>query len=301
MLPVDIDRLRYFRTVVEAGGLTRAAKLLHITPGALSKAVRQLESEAGWSLFSREGRALVLTDAGRALYGASERVLDEYQRMRDTMAGTALRQRRLRLGSFEMFTTYFLGGLLQGELAESDVQVLELGPQEIGNAALDHQIDVGLTYVPYPDPGLCFEQIAAMEFGIYARRGAFEGVPFAEIPFAIPNRPVRHSAHGLLRLDSWPTGAPARNVSYRFGLLESALEMARRGHCALFVPDAIVALHNQTVRRAYTLARMRNPPGMKAARQMVYLLTRRGDPKDEQIDSIIAGVKRLCRLRPKKS
>ena len=297
---MDIVRLRYFRAVVEAGGLSRAARLLFVTPGALSKAMRQLEGEFGHELFARQGRTLVLTEAGRALYGASEPVLDEYQRMCDAVAGVTPRDRPLRLGSFEMFTTYFLGALIDGELAGRDVFVLELGAQEIGHAILERQIDVGLTYAPYPDPELELDAVAEMEFAIYARRGAFQGVPFEQIAFAIPNRPVRQSAHGLLRLDGWPVGAPARTVRYRFGLLESALEMARRGHCAVFLPIAMAALHNETVRRPCRLVRLPGPRGLKAVRQTVYMVTRRGEREaGVDLEDVVAGVKRVCRMKPK--
>ena len=53
-LTMEIRRIKGFRTIVEAGGLTKAASLMHVTPGALSKSMRQLEREVGQRLFNRK-------------------------------------------------------------------------------------------------------------------------------------------------------------------------------------------------------------------------------------------------------
>ena len=78
---MEIKRIRHFRTVVEAGGLSKAAVLLHLTPGALSKSIRQLEDETGRTLFHRVSRKLLLTDSGTHFYHASEALMLEYNRV----------------------------------------------------------------------------------------------------------------------------------------------------------------------------------------------------------------------------
>ena len=78
---MEMKRLRLFRAVVEAGGVTRAAELMHVTPGTISKAVRQIESELGHVLFRREGRRLVVNAAGDRLYRESAQLIDEHARV----------------------------------------------------------------------------------------------------------------------------------------------------------------------------------------------------------------------------
>ncbi|NUP06974.1 MAG: LysR family transcriptional regulator [Polyangiaceae bacterium] len=60
-----------FRAVAEAEHLPTASKEVHLSPSALSRAVRLLEDDLGVELFVREGRQLELTEAGRRLLGAS--------------------------------------------------------------------------------------------------------------------------------------------------------------------------------------------------------------------------------------
>jgi DNA-binding transcriptional LysR family regulator len=72
---MNLDDLRIFRSVVREGGVTRAATLLHRVPSNVTTRIKQFEERLGIALFRRQGRALVLTDAGRTLLGHAERLL----------------------------------------------------------------------------------------------------------------------------------------------------------------------------------------------------------------------------------
>jgi DNA-binding transcriptional LysR family regulator len=72
---MDERRLRYFLAVVEEGGVTRAARSLHVAQPSLSQSLRTLERELGVELFQRVGRTLRLTAAGEALVGPARQTL----------------------------------------------------------------------------------------------------------------------------------------------------------------------------------------------------------------------------------
>nr|MBA3458307.1 LysR family transcriptional regulator [Deltaproteobacteria bacterium] len=59
--------LPHFRAIAETEHLGAAAKVLHVTPPALSRALARLEASLGTKLFDRRGRNLVLNDAGAEL------------------------------------------------------------------------------------------------------------------------------------------------------------------------------------------------------------------------------------------
>lgn len=65
-----LGTLRAFEAVARLGSVVRAAAELHVTPGAVSRQVRQLEEALGLLLFERRNRALHLTPAGQALQEA---------------------------------------------------------------------------------------------------------------------------------------------------------------------------------------------------------------------------------------
>jgi LysR family transcriptional regulator, benzoate and cis,cis-muconate-responsive activator of ben and cat genes len=63
---MELRHLRYFVAVGDEENMSRAAIKLHVSQPALSKQVRDLEDEIGFSLLERTAKSVRLTDAGRA-------------------------------------------------------------------------------------------------------------------------------------------------------------------------------------------------------------------------------------------
>ena len=82
---MDLKQLEYFRHVAELGSFTRAAAYLSVVQPALSRQVRQLEVELGQNLFERNGRGVVLTDAGSRLLEHARGILTQIGRARQEL------------------------------------------------------------------------------------------------------------------------------------------------------------------------------------------------------------------------
>jgi LysR family nitrogen assimilation transcriptional regulator len=82
---MDLKQLEYFRHVAELGSFTRAAAFLSVVQPALSRQVRQLEVELGQNLFDRNGRGVVLTDAGTRLLEHTRGILMQVGRARQEL------------------------------------------------------------------------------------------------------------------------------------------------------------------------------------------------------------------------
>src|SRR5215204_1660424 len=67
MRTMDLGDLHIFRSVVQAGGVTRAAEKLNRVQSNITTRVRQLEADLGVELFVRDGKKLHLSSAGRLL------------------------------------------------------------------------------------------------------------------------------------------------------------------------------------------------------------------------------------------
>ena len=72
---MTLEQLRIFVAVAESEHLTRAAERLHLTPSAVSNAIKALEERHGVALFDRIGRRIALTDLGRAFLDEAREVL----------------------------------------------------------------------------------------------------------------------------------------------------------------------------------------------------------------------------------
>jgi len=75
MRHVTFRQLQIFAEAARALSFARVADRLHLTPAAVSFQVKQLETISGFALFERMGKKLVLTDAGEALFGHANVVL----------------------------------------------------------------------------------------------------------------------------------------------------------------------------------------------------------------------------------
>jgi len=83
---MSIDRLKYFATVVETKNLRKAAEIVGISPGSMSKAITTLEHELGHKLLCPDGRGISITEKGLEIYRMSATVLDEYRRFQYSVA-----------------------------------------------------------------------------------------------------------------------------------------------------------------------------------------------------------------------
>jgi len=68
---LDLNLLRVFVVVAEAGSVTEAASRLYLTQPAVSAALRRLTSTVGAPLFVRAGRGLALTTRGQRLFASA--------------------------------------------------------------------------------------------------------------------------------------------------------------------------------------------------------------------------------------
>ena len=71
---VDWDKLRIFHAVADAGSLTHAGDVLHLSQSAVSRQIRGLEESLGTTLFHRHARGLILTEQGELLFDATRNI-----------------------------------------------------------------------------------------------------------------------------------------------------------------------------------------------------------------------------------
>ena len=81
----SLEAMRVFEVAGRLGSYSKAADELHVTHGAISRRIRQLEERVGITLFHRSGHRMELTASGRRLHGRVSRSLAEL-----TAAVTAL-------------------------------------------------------------------------------------------------------------------------------------------------------------------------------------------------------------------
>ena len=108
---LDLDLLRSFVSVVEAGGFTRAGERVHRTQSTVSQQIKRLEEDVGQTLLIRSGKDVTPTEAGERLLSYARRLLSLAEEARDVVAQPG-NEGAVRLGIPEDFAAYRLAKLL---------------------------------------------------------------------------------------------------------------------------------------------------------------------------------------------
>jgi DNA-binding transcriptional LysR family regulator len=155
---MTLPQLRYFLAAAEKGSFSSAAESLLMAQPSLSDQIRRLEAELGVALFTRAGRRLVLTEAGKMLQPHAERTLaaaeeavESVKEVRTLKGGT------VSFGTFGSAHHYLLGGLVQDfRRRYPDVRVRVVGQNsvEVADAVRDGVLEAGLVALPIDDGGL---------------------------------------------------------------------------------------------------------------------------------------------------
>ncbi|MDN5918763.1 MAG: LysR family transcriptional regulator [Pseudonocardia sp.] len=115
MHDVLAPRLTQFVAVARTEHMTRAAERIGVPQPTLSRAIARLEADLGVALFTRTGRTLRLTPAGRSLLRRAEAALTELTAAADELAGDADRTHgRVTLAFLSTLGTEAVPRLLRG-------------------------------------------------------------------------------------------------------------------------------------------------------------------------------------------
>jgi DNA-binding transcriptional LysR family regulator len=154
---MDLSDLQIFRTVVEAGGITAAANRLHRVQSNVTARIQKLEEDLGTPLFTRVGKRLQITPAGRTLLDYAHRLLSLADEARAALQQNAAPRGLLRLGTMESTA----GVRLPGPLSEyhrryPDVRVeLHTGsPRDLIARIFANDSDAALVAEPVSDAQL---------------------------------------------------------------------------------------------------------------------------------------------------
>lgn len=155
-MPINYNHLRYFWAVAREGNLTRIAERLNVSQSALSTQIRKLEHQLGHDLFERQGRRLVLTEAGRLAFEHAEAIFRTGEELVGTLRAEGQARRTLKVGALSTLSRNFQMEFLRPVLGIDDVEVvLRSGSwDELAGELTELRLDVLLVDRPVPaEPG----------------------------------------------------------------------------------------------------------------------------------------------------
>lgn len=149
---LNYHHLLYFWTAAKEGSIARACEKLLLAQPTVSGQIKQLEESLGEKLFAKSGRGLVLTEAGRVVYGYAEEIFGLGRELQDVLRGRpGGRSARFLVGVSDMLPKLIAYRVLEPAMSMGErVQLIcqEDTPENLFLALADHKLDMVLTDSP---------------------------------------------------------------------------------------------------------------------------------------------------------
>lgn len=174
---MDLRQLHYFKTIVEEGTISSAARKLHVSQPPLSSQMHQLEKELGVSLFRRGARQITPTEAGSRLYRYASEMIELEEAAREEISTfQSGRQGILRLGLvssggheklYERLRRY------QEKYPHIQIKVYEGNSYELLEKLRKGKIDISLLRSPFSAYGLDLLPLDHTRMGVGGKEDYF--------------------------------------------------------------------------------------------------------------------------------
>lgn len=288
---MNLRQLEVFQAVLQTGNMSAAARLLCITPSAVSKAIAHTELQLGYRLFLRTPSGLTPTPEAQVLATESTGIYRQLDALKRTARNLAASDSGdVRLAAIPSITHEFLPRLLHHHAAQHPqvgVEVRTIHQDQMTQALLTRSVDFGLGFYKHPHPqvasdllvsGQLFLAVAASVWG-QAPRTASPGARLAKVPVIrlVGDDPMRQSIDETAHRLGSPAGPGIQVQTSRL-----ALDLVRLG-MGWTVVDFLTArgldpaqmvtleLHELAPMSLYSYQARSSPPSLPATRMLAML------------------------------
>lgn len=206
---LNYHHLLYFWTVARDGTIAKASESLRLAPPTISEQIRSLEDSLGVKLFEKQGRSLVLTDAGHVAYEYAEEIFARGRELSEILSGgTAGRMARFTIGIADVVPKLIAYRLILPALKLPDPIKLicrEGDPDKLVSQLVIHEVDLVISDAPL-NP--------SMRIQAFSHLLGQSGLSF----FAHPQLAKKLKARFPRCLDGLPFLMPADNTALRRSL-----------------------------------------------------------------------------------
>lgn len=232
----DLRDLELVRAIAEAGTLTGASRLLHVTQPAVSQRLAGLQDRLGIAVVERRGGLTALTPAGERLLRTAQRVADELAGVsRDLDALASQQSQQLRIAT-QCYTCYrwlpFVISRMRGDFPMLNVDVVPEATETPYDALGDGILDIAI--ISHPQPGYDYEEISLFSDELFAvmheehalaKHAVIEPLEFSEQTLILYTGRKHAFVEEVLR----PAGVDGYKL-IQVRMTEAIIELARSGH-----------------------------------------------------------------------
>lgn len=150
----NFELYRIFYTVAKNGNITKAAEELFISQPAVSKSIKNLETNIGGKLFNRTKKGVILTEEGKEFYNYIKKAIEYINNAENKFNDLInLEVGTIKIGVSQTLTKYFLMPYLEKFNTlhpKIDIQIYTDLTKDLIKKLKDGLIDLIILNLPYP-------------------------------------------------------------------------------------------------------------------------------------------------------
>lgn len=190
--------LPVFEAVGRHLSVVRAADELHLTPGAISRQVHNLETFLGLKLFERAHRRIIFTPAGEAYWAKIHAALGEVREATRTTSADADRG-PLIIAAPRMFLQKFVMPALGGLYAAHPDMAINFVADSDNTSAVDGAVAIS----PKPRSGFLMDVLADADLSPVCSPAYLKEAPSLEMPDDLTRHTLLRSAQYIRNWERW--------------------------------------------------------------------------------------------------
>lgn len=167
---MDLHQLKVFQAVAEYGSFTVASRKIYLSQSTVSQHIKQLETELECELFSRVGKRIYITEAGKVLYSYCEKISNDLRNAQTAIHElNGMKRGVLRFGSGATTLIYQLPPVLKSfksKHPQIELVVMTDTTEVLIDAIKAQHLDLALVMLPVSDTDLVVTPICEEEIMI---------------------------------------------------------------------------------------------------------------------------------------
>lgn len=160
--------MEIFATAIERGSFSAAARVLGLSPSAVSRAISGIEARFGVRLIVRTTRALAMTAEGEAYYHAARRILSDLTEVEQAIGEQAAPRGRLRVSTTLSYGRRYIVPLLGQFVERYPGIIVDISLTDTVIDLIEERADVAIRIGPLPDSPLIARRLGESDRAVVA-------------------------------------------------------------------------------------------------------------------------------------
>ncbi|TOB28851.1 LysR family transcriptional regulator [Vibrio parahaemolyticus] len=171
---MNLRQLEVFYAIMQAGTVSGAARLLHVSQPNVTRVLAHTEQQLGFALFERVKGRLVPTQEAKALLPEAEKVYQQLGQFRSLTNKVKQGTQHLRIGAPPVLAAHLLAptvALLSKEHSIS-FELLTANRDELCSGLLKHELDVAIAFGEETPPAIMGHVLLKENLALIAPKSA---------------------------------------------------------------------------------------------------------------------------------